>query len=257
MNPAEFDNIFRSEQDFWWFRGMRRILFRLLDPVVQARRIRTALEAGCGTGFMTRELAARYGWRMYPVDLGWEGLRYGRQLGVERLLQCDISALPFPGAVFDAVLSLDVLVHFARGEEDRPMAELARVAAPGGLLAIRVSALDILRSRHSLFAHERQRFTRRRLLDLAARHGFRPLRCTYANSLLFPVALARFRVWEPLVRQPPRSGTEPVKPWLNKLLHLPLELEAAWLGAGGGFPFGQSLILIAEKAKPAAGAGKG
>mgnify|MGYP005841027067 CR=1 FL=1 len=257
MNPAEFDNIFRSEQDFWWFRGMRRILYSLLDPVVEGRPMGPVLEAGCGTGYMTRELAARYGWRMHPVDLGWEGLSYGRLLGVPRLLQCDISALPFPAACFDAVLSLDVLVHFPKGEEDRPMAELARVAAPGGLLVVRVSALDLLRSRHSRYAHERQRFTRKRLLALAARHGFRTLRCTYANSLLFPVALAKFRLWEPLLRQPPRSGTEPVKPWLDNLLHFPLGLEAAWLGAGGGFPLGQSLILIAEKAKPAAGAGKG
>ena len=29
---------------------------------------------------------------------------------------------------------------------------------PGGLLAVRVSALDILRSGHLEFAHERQRF---------------------------------------------------------------------------------------------------
>lgn len=252
MNPAEFGNIYQSERDFWWFRGMRRILFRLLDPLVERRRIGAALEAGCGTGYMSRELAARYGWRTYPVDLGWQGLAYGRELGVERLLQCDISALPFPDAVFDAVLSLDVLVHFPRGAEDRPMAELARVAKPHALLVIRVSALDILRSRHSQFAHERQRFTRQRLLRLAARHGFRALRATYANSLLLPVALAKFRLWEPLLRRPPASGTAPVNPLLNSLLSVPLAFEAGWLAAGLDFPLGQSLILIAEKAQPPA-----
>ena len=71
------------------------------------------------------------------------------------------SALPFAGDVFDLVLSVDVVVHLPRGEEHHAARELARVTARGGLVVLRVSALDILRSRHSEFAFERQRFTRR------------------------------------------------------------------------------------------------
>jgi hypothetical protein len=38
-----------------------------------------------------------------------------------------------------------------------------------------------------------------------------------------------------------------VAPWLDRLLHVPLALESAWIGAGRGFPAGQSLLLIGEK----------
>ncbi len=247
MNPAEFANIARAEANFWWYRGMRDILFRLLDPAAATRKIDCVLEAGCGTGYMARALGWRYGWRMVPVDLGWEGLVHGRALGLERLAQCDIAALPFPSASFDAVASLDVIVHFPRGEEGSAMAELARVLKPGGLMVVRVSALDILRSRHSQFAHERQRFTRPRLLRLAREHGIRPLRCVYANSLLLPVALAKFRVWEPLADAPPSSGVEPVPRWLDRLLYAPLAAEARWLGWGLGFPAGQSIVFLGER----------
>jgi hypothetical protein len=72
-------------------------------------------------------------------------------------------------------------------------------------------------------------------------------RVTYANSLLLPVALAKFRVWEPFTRKPPSSGVEPVAPWLDGMLYAPLALEARWLGAGMSFPAGQSLVLIGEK----------
>ncbi len=249
MNPAEFAWLAAAEQDFWWFRGMRRILFRLFDPLAAGRRISRVLEAGCGTGHFASLLQDRYGWPVFPVDLAWEGLQHGRRLGVSRLAQADITRLPFPDAGFDAVFSLDVLVHFPRGAEEAALRELARVLARGGLLVVRVAALDLLRSRHSQFAGERQRFTRARLKAAVERHGIRVLRTTYANSLLFPVALLKFRVWEPLLRKPPASGLAPLPAWLNRLLHLPLECESRWLGAGRSFPLGQSLILIGEKAE--------
>jgi len=65
--------------------------------------------------------------------------------------------------------------------------------------------------------------------------------------LLAPVAFAKFRIWEPLLRQTPSTGLAPVSPWLDRLLHAPLALEAAWIGAGHGFAAGQSLLLIGEK----------
>lgn len=247
MNPAEFANIANSEEHFWWYRGMRQIMFGLLDPVAGARAIHRVLEAGCGTGHFSKVLAERYGWQMYPADLGLEGLNYARGYGLERLAQADIRALPYHSGCFDAVVSMDVLVHLPRGEERGPVKEFHRVLRPGGLLAVRVSALDILRSRHSEFAHERQRFTRARLHAVLEAGGFRMVRSTYANSLLLPVALLRFRVWEPLTRAKPASGVTPVAPWLDRALSIPLACEARWIAAGGGLPVGQSLIVLAEK----------
>ncbi|MBZ5583035.1 MAG: methyltransferase domain-containing protein [Acidobacteriia bacterium] len=247
MNPFEFNTLVRAERELWWFRGMQRILFRLLDSMKIAAGAKRVLEAGCGTGYFAGLAERRYGWQVFPADLSWEGLSCGRRAGARRLVQADIASLPYPPARFDLLLCLDVLVHFEQGGEARALAEFARVLAPGGKLVLRVSALDMLRSRHSAFAGERQRFTRRRLSGAAERHGFRILRCTYANSLLLPVALARFRVWEPLMRSAPASGTAPVPGWLDRLLYLPLALESAWIGAGLNFPAGQSLILIGEK----------
>ncbi|MGH9668077.1 MAG: class I SAM-dependent methyltransferase, partial [Bryobacteraceae bacterium] len=226
MNPSEFANIAEAERDFWWYRGMRDILFAVLDPLVAAQNIRTVLEAGCGTGYNASALERRYGWRAYPLDLQMEGLEYAKALGVTRLTQGDVAALPFGAGAFDAVFSLDVIVHFPRGDEDRALAELTRVLAPGGLLVLRVAALDVLRSRHSQFTCERQRFTAKRLKAQAAHYGIRVQRCTYANTFLLPAALARFRVWEPLMRRPPQSGVRPVGGWLNRLMTLPLAAES-------------------------------
>jgi SAM-dependent methyltransferase len=226
---------------------MRRIMFRLLDPMFEQRGYSRVLEAGCGTGHFAQVIGERYRIPVTALDLGREGLEYARHMGLERLVQGDVGALPFGPAAFDLVLSMDVIVHFPPGEETRAMAEFARVLRPGGQLVVRVSALDVLRSRHSMFAHERQRFTRSRLRGLVELHGFRVDRCTYANALLSPVALVKFRIFEPLFSPEPKSGVEPVAGWLDKLLYKPLELESRWIGGGHDLPFGQSLILIATK----------
>jgi ubiquinone/menaquinone biosynthesis C-methylase UbiE len=247
MNPAEFANIAAAEQDFWWYRGMRRILFRLLDPIVKNRTIRTVLEAGCGTGYNAAALSQRYGWDVCPLDLDMAGLRYGRSMGVASLTRGDITQLPFRSNSFDAVASLDVVVHLPRGEEGRALEELSRVLMPGGLMILRVSALDILRSRHSEFTSERQRFTAERLIRAVTEQDIKVLRCTYANTLLFPIALAKFRLYEPLTRQPARSGVQAAGGVLNRLLSFPLAAESELLAVGVNMPIGQSIILIGEK----------
>ena len=246
MNPAEFANIAKVEQEMWWFRGMNRILFRILRDYA-GPEIRNVVEGGCGTGYLSTLLARQFGWRMTAVDLSELGCGYARGLGLEHVAQADVSKMPFKDAAFDALVSMDVLVHFPRGEERGAIREFVRVVRPGGLFAIRVSALDALHSRHSDFAHERQRFTKTRLLAEARAAGIDVLRCTYLNSLLLPVSFTRFRIWEPLTRQQPASGVHEYGPVLDKLLGLPLNLEEKWLGAGLNFPLGQSLLLIGRK----------
>ena len=247
MNPAEFANIAKSEKNFWWYRGMRRILFGMLDPLVAARRIERGLDAGCGTGYFAKLVEQRYEFPTFAIDYGWPGLEHARLLGLERLAQADVRALPFAAGAFGLILSMDVIVHFERGDERPAIQDMTRLLAPSGLLVIRVSALDALRSRHSSFAHERQRFTRGRLVEAVEGHGLKVLRSTYVNSLLLPVALAKFRIWEPLTQQAPASGVEPVSPWLDRVLYAPLALEAKLTRAGWNLPLGQSLIVIAEK----------
>jgi SAM-dependent methyltransferase len=247
MNPAEFANIRQSEENFWWYRGMRAILFRMLEPYLEGRAIGLALEAGCGTGYLSHLLQRERGWPIVPLDFSGDGLYYARKLGVSNPVQGDIRCLPFHDGAFDLLISMDVIAHLPPGEEHLAAREMSRVVRRGGLVVVRTSALDILRSRHGAFAFERQRFTRRRLMGLFAGAGIRVLRCTYANSLLMPIALLKFRLWEPLLRRPPQSGVQPVAPWLDRLLFAPLAMEARWLGLGGTFPAGQSLMLIGEK----------
>ncbi len=165
----------------------------------------------------------------------WAGAS-ARRLGLTRLTQGTALALPFQDASFDALVSLDMLVHIAPGEEDQVIREFARVLRPGGLLAIRAAAFNFLRSNHSKFVREVQRYTRKQLRDSAERAGFRIDRATYANSLLLPVAAFKFLagIWEPLTRHSLRlPESRRCRDGWTHCCTLPLRLEAAWIGAGG------------------------
>lgn len=240
---------------------MRRIQLAMLEPYLRERRlplapgrgsvndrkISRALEAGCGTGYFSARLQRERKLPLIAMDFSAEGLRYGAAFGLERAMQGSLLDLPFASGAFDFAMALDVLQQLAPGEERLAISELARIVRPGGLLALRVSAFEALRSRHSEYVQEQQRFTRRELCRLLEHAGFRVLRATYANTLLSPIALIKFRLIERLQSGRAKSGIQPLPPWVNSALYSTLAAEAAWIRAGFNLPFGQSLLAILER----------
>jgi len=192
-------------------------------------------------------VSIRYGWRMTPTDLSTHALTCAQGKDCSRLVRANALDLPFMADSFDALLSLDMMVHLSPGEERVAMREFARVMRPEGLLFLRAAAFDALRSRHSAFVGERQRFRLTQLRNLAESNGFQVLRSTYANTLLLPLAWTKFRLWEPLTSAPVDSGVTMGPRWLEAAFHSALALEARWIGAGLNLPIGQTVILVAEK----------
>lgn len=96
--------------------------------------LKSVLDAGCGTGRVTRELAARgldvAGVDLDPVMLG-TGMRKAPQL---KWLVGDLETIEL-GRTFDAVLMAgNVMIFLTPGSEGRVLANLARHLAPQGLL---------------------------------------------------------------------------------------------------------------------------
>jgi hypothetical protein len=97
--------------------------------------------------------------------------------------------------------------------------------------------------------HTRRRYTSTAALALIASGGLIVERCSYINSLLFPLPLAQ-RLLEralPMLEQGQSDLALPAPP-VNELLRWPLAGEAAWLARGGTFPIGLSILIRARRA---------
>jgi SAM-dependent methyltransferase len=97
------------------------------------------LDAGCGTGRALPFLREAVGSRgeVMALDITPEMLAEAARLGrgrLARLLVGDGERLPFGAGVFDAIFAAGFVPHLANPEA--ALAELARVAASGGRLAI-------------------------------------------------------------------------------------------------------------------------
>jgi ubiquinone/menaquinone biosynthesis C-methylase UbiE len=95
----------------------------------------TVADLGSGTGFYTDDVAP-FVERVYAVDIQPEMHDYYREKGVPEnvdLVTSGVDDLPLPDASLDGVFSTHTYHEFAT---DDALAELARVVAPGGRVAI-------------------------------------------------------------------------------------------------------------------------
>ena len=91
------------------------------------------LEAGCGTG-ASCAILAEAGYRVTGTDLSGRFLDRSLESDRVKLLCADVTALPFPDASFDAVLSHQMIEHVPLVA--RALAEMGRVVKPGGLVLL-------------------------------------------------------------------------------------------------------------------------
>ena len=98
-------------------------------------RIRSLLEAGCGTGQFSRRLVGLAD-DLHGVDFSQAQLERAQVRGLPMTFtQGDVLALPYPDNRFDLVTSFELLAHLP-GEEATYCREAYRVLKPGGVLVL-------------------------------------------------------------------------------------------------------------------------
>lgn len=252
MQNEDYEDLYKLEESFWWFAGMREITAALLDPILPVGD-RMILDAGCGTGGNLAWLARYAGsGSVVGIDLVPTALDFCRRSGHRFLAQASATELPFDGETFDLVTSFDVLVQIpGEGADRQAMREMSRVLRPGGTAFVRTAAYSWMRSGHDEALGTQRRYSLAQLSRQMEETGFQVLRATYANSLLLPVAMLRRLLLKPLGLADRGSDVKPLPVWLkplNRRLTAVLQAEARWLRRPGSrLPAGLSAVCLAQK----------
>jgi SAM-dependent methyltransferase len=242
VEPSEYTRIHRLETSHFWYRGLHALVTATVTRYLPRDRRARLLDAGCGTGGLTRALGACGD--VVGVDLSPLALGLARTRGHLALVRATVGALPFPAGTFDAVVAADVLYHRAVPDDAAALAELGRVCRPGGVVVLHLPAHPWLRGPHDAQVHTARRYSRPAVRALARAAGLDVVRLAWFHCALLPVAALR----RGLARRGAvaRSDLDALPAAVNGALGAWMRLEAAAARAGL-LPWGLSLLAILRR----------
>lgn len=250
MESTFYEDYYRHENAHWWFRWRYELITKLVRSLKTDDDFRI-LDAGCGTGQMTKRLEAIG--HAIGLDSAQEAIDYARSRGVKRLVRGSITAPPFADGSFDCVLALDVIEHV--DDDMGILTSLYHVIKPGGHLIITVPAFNALWSEHDEINHHKRRYRSPQLRHLIAEAGFEVDRVTYCNTALYlPVLLTRKakNLWRGLSRKRPgenrplRSDLGDYPKPINDALFSVMYAETKLMDRMD-MPFGVSILAVARR----------
>lgn len=205
------------------------------------------LDAGCGAGSVARGLAAR-GYLVDGLDGSAAFIAHAEAQPGPAIAYAvgDLTALPYPDAAYDAVVSSEVLEHVA--DDAGAVAELARVLRPGGWAIATVPADPALWDPSDDWAGHLRRYTGEALSARFEEAGFEVVHLTRWG---FPfVRLYHRQVFLRLLARkgaaPDGAPERPLRGWkrlASRAVALVLDIDRLFDGTPGGIGW----LLVARK----------
>jgi SAM-dependent methyltransferase len=240
MRPEEFAALARVEREHWFYRGKRDLVRYWIGRVAPLQPDDLLVDIGAGTGQLISEVASTC--RAVGIEAHPQGLAIAATRTV-RLVQASIEAVPIASGTAAVITALDVIEHVE--DDAAALAELHRIARPGGLVILHVPAFPLLWSDWDVSLGHKRRYTRPALLDLVRRSPLQVRHCAYVNTAAFLPILAvralraRFGIGgsQRLEDAVPAAA-------LNRLLHWAYVAPARYRWSP---PFGVSILCILRK----------
>jgi len=240
MNPQAYSEMAAIENKHWWFRGRRTITSSLLATLPLPANA-TILEVGCGTGG-NLDMLSHFG-----QVCAFEMSESARQTAQKKTRsQYDIragycpEAIPFTGKTFDLICLFDVLEHIEKDEE--ALSGLSTLLNKDGFIFLTVPAYQWMYGPHDVFLHHRRRYSSQQLSAVASAAGLKPVKLTYINTVLFPLAVIA-RLKDKLLQSNQATGAGLPAPFVNTILYGLFAFEKQLLRLVN-LPFGVSIVGI-------------
>jgi len=249
MLAHEYDTMRSVEDDYWWYRVLRKMTVREVAKCAQSKSGLSVLDAGCGTGGTMEALQLENpAWNLEGFDYSERALAHARARGFAKVFEASVNAVPLREQSQDVVVSLDVLC--CGGVDDaKAMQEFRRLLRPDGRLIMNLPAFECLRGQHDLAVNSVRRYAPSKVRELHERSGFAVERVFCWNAWLFlPIFL--WRKWSKskvnCISDAAKSDLVPPAAWLNKTLTWVGGVEAS-LCRAVHLPVGTSVFSVGRK----------
>jgi SAM-dependent methyltransferase len=245
FKPEYFARLAAVEERNFWFRARNRLISWAARPYL-SRRGASFCEVGCGTGYVLAGLAKDFpDTRLTATEIYLDALTFAAaRVSKATLLQVDARAFAFADE-FDAVGMFDVLEHIEADEA--VLAQMHRALKHDGTLLMTVPQHPFLWSQQDEQVCHVRRYTRQGLETKLTRAGFRVRYATSFVSLLFPAMYLSRRRSRVDDAQYDMTADLRLPATVNALMSAAMALEFAMIRLGARFPFGGSLLVVAQK----------
>jgi len=243
MYEGHRQKLFANDECHWWLKTKKDVVKKFLSIFAVDLRGKKILDAGCGTGFLSINLAPNLA-NVYGVDSSGTSLEHARQRGLLHTICADLNKLPFNNNTFDVCFCMDVLEH---NLEDQPLInELGRVMCRGGILIVTVPASPSLWGPQDDKLGHFRRYKKERLANLFSK-DFEIMKISYSLFSLFPAVfiLRKFFKLFPKIMEE-KDELDINNKFLNSILYKILKFEGGLLKYID-YPAGVSLVAMARK----------
>ena len=239
----QFEILAQCETTHWWFCARKKLIIWILKKFTQP--FSNFQEVGCGTGFILQAISKSFpaaqlkGSEYYP-----EGLVFARNRLPMVHLVCEDARLIDENGFWDVIGSFDVLEHIE--EDELVLMNLCKALRVGGKLVVSVPQHPSLWSHQDEGAGHVRRYTRNELVDKIQCTG---LDVKYVTSFVFFLAPL---MWLSRMWNRKNTSSDPMREFniprgLNLALEAVMFVELGLIKVGLTFPYGGSLIVVAEK----------
>lgn len=186
-----------ASEDYW-----AQTRARIIEAWVRERSPDAVLDAGCGSGYLTAQLADALGCAVEGIDIAAESIAIAQDRETAATFrECDVRDI---AGTYDVVIFADVLEHFSRPQE--PLRAAAEAVGADGSVIVSLPAHAWLWGPHDEHNEHVRRYDAETLREVAADAGLRVARHRHTNAIpLLPYALYQ-RVLKRTVPDATRGG---------------------------------------------------
>lgn len=247
MDASEYRRLSQIEDHHWWFRSIHSLIVdvfkgpTLSNSRSDLKRPLSILDAGCGTGGLTKKLGSIG--NVVGLDIESNALSSTRRKALD-VVQGSVNNLPFRDGSFDVMTSISVLYHSAVDDRSA-LGEMGRVLKPGGFAIVVVPAFRWLWGHHDAAVHTKKRYSMSDISHLIQHAGFTIAERRYLFSLFFPLFVLKRLLDRFLPERKVLSDLAELPSWLNNVIEMALWVE--WkVGRIFSLPFGSSILVVAR-----------